>query len=218
MKFHISWDFVLAPFQLKNIAVVNSSAKKKREMMAEKGTTAPPRDDTETEENNQPPHDNDMEDTAIVTPTEEMYLRDLNNTFLSQILKDGSEWGVEDKVIVECPKLKQYFNVDTLLVQAISGRVCLYTNDKIETFPIHCSKTNFSPSLLDKILKDVEKQRATPKNLPGENWPRKLKTILSRADLDKGWMHMQNYVICMQEIQLIFNMPTWSTKVQQMIT
>ena len=28
MKSHFSWDFVLAPFQLKNIAVVNSSAKK----------------------------------------------------------------------------------------------------------------------------------------------------------------------------------------------
>ena len=27
MKSHFSWDFVLAPFQLKNIAVVNSSAK-----------------------------------------------------------------------------------------------------------------------------------------------------------------------------------------------
>ena len=27
MKSHFSWDFVIAPFQLKNIAVVNSSAK-----------------------------------------------------------------------------------------------------------------------------------------------------------------------------------------------
>ena len=29
--------------------------------------------------------------------------------------------------MVECPKLKQYFGVDTLLIQRISGRVCLHT-------------------------------------------------------------------------------------------
>ena len=120
-----------------------------------------------------------------MAPTEEIYLPDLDNTPLSQAVKDGIEFGMEDEVMVECSKLKQYFGVDTLLVQAISGRVCLYTNDEIETFPIHCSKTKFSPSLLDKALRGVEKERATPKDLPGEHWPWKLKTILSRGDLDK---------------------------------
>ena len=86
---------------------------------------------------------------------------------------------------MECPKLKQYFRVDTLLVQAILGRVCLYTNDEVETFPIHCSKTKFSPSLLDKALKGVEILRATPKDLPLENWLQKLKKVLGRMDLDR---------------------------------
>ena len=33
-----------------------------------------------------------------------MYLPDLDNTPLSQALKNGLDWGVEDKVMVECPK------------------------------------------------------------------------------------------------------------------
>ena len=157
--------------------------RRKSRRMADAETAVPQHENTE--ENNQPPQDNKTEDTEVVTPTEEMYLPDLDNTPLSQALKDGIEFGLEDEVMVECPKLKQYFRVDTLLVQAISGRVRLYTNNEIETFPIHCSKTKFSPSLLDKVLKGVEKQRATPKDLLGEDWLQKLKTVLSRRELDK---------------------------------
>ena len=120
-----------------------------------------------------------------MNPTVEMYLPDLDNTPLSQALKNGLDWGLEDEVMVECPKLKHYFRVDTLLIQRISGRVCLHTKDEDETFPIHCSKTKFSPSLLQEALERVEKQRVTPKDLLGEDWPRKLKTILGRMELDK---------------------------------
>ena len=67
--------------------------------------------------------------------------------------------------MIECPKLKQYYGVDTFLVQRISGWIQLYTNDEVETFPISCSRTMFSPSLLDKALRGTEKQRATPKDL-----------------------------------------------------
>ena len=87
--------------------------------------------------------------------------------------------------MIECPKLKQYFGVDTFLVQRTSGRICLYTHDEVETFPMSCSRTKFSPSLLDKALKRVEKQRATPKDLPGKGWPWKIKTVLSRRHLDQ---------------------------------
>ena len=59
-------------------------------------------------------------DEDTVAPTE-MYLPDLNNTPLSQALKNGLDWGMEDEVMVECPKLKQYFGVDTFLIQRISG-------------------------------------------------------------------------------------------------
>ena len=113
-----------------------------------------------------------------------MYLPDLDNTLLSQALKNGLDWGMEDEVMVECPKLKQYFGVDTLLVQRIFGQICLPTKDEDETFPISCSKTKFPIPLLKKALEGAEQQRATPKDLPGEDWPQKIKTILHRMELD----------------------------------
>ena len=121
------------------------------------------------------------EDTA--TPTE-MYLPDLDKTPLSQALKNGLDWGMEDEVMVECPKLKQYFGVDTLLVQRTSGQVCLHTKDEDETFPISCSKTKFPIPLLKKALEGAKQQRATPKDLPGEHLTCKIKTILCRVELD----------------------------------
>ena len=114
----------------------------------------------------------------------EMYLPDLHKTPLSQALKNRLDWGMEDEVTVECPKLKQYFGVDTLLVERTSGQVRLHTKDEDETFPISCSKTKFPIPLLKKFLEGAEQQRATPKDLPGEDWPRKIKTILHRMELD----------------------------------
>ena len=134
----------------------------------------------------QPPEEgqeNGAGDNSATAPTE-MYLPDLDNTPLSQALKKGLDWGVEDEVMVECPKLKQYFRVDTLLIQRTSGWVHLHTKDEDETFPIGCSKTKFPIALLKKALEGAEQQRATPKNLPGEDWPCKLKTILHRMELD----------------------------------
>ena len=113
-----------------------------------------------------------------------MYLPDLDNTPLSQALKNELDWGMEDEVMVQCPKLKQYFGVDTLLVQRTSGQVHLHTKDEDETFPISCSKTKFPIPLLKKALEGAEQQRATPKDLPGEDWPWKIKTILCRMELD----------------------------------
>ena len=86
--------------------------------------------------------------------------------------------------MVECPKLKQYFGVDTLLIQRTSGRVCLHTKDEDDTFPISCSRTKFPIPLLKKALEGAEQQTATPKDLPKEDWPHKLKTILCRMELD----------------------------------
>ena len=107
-------------------------------------------------------------DTAAPT---EMYLPDLDNTPLSQALKNGLDWGTEDEVMVECSKLKQYFGVDTFLIQRISGRVHLHTKDEDESFPINCSKTKFSISLLQKVLEGADKQRATHQINYGFLWP-----------------------------------------------
>ena len=136
----------------------------------------------EPEEEHQELQDDETIDADIAAPTE-MYLPDLDNTPLSQALKNGLDWGTEDKVMVECPK--QYLGVDILLIQRISGRVCLHTKAEDETFPINCSKTKFSISLLQKALEGAEKQRATPKDLPGEYWLQKIKTVLCRIELDK---------------------------------
>ena len=92
----------------------NSNRRKSRNM-ADAGNEDPQCQKPEEEHQEDETGD---EDTA--TPTE-MYLPDLDNTPLSQALKNGLDWGMEDEVKVECPKLKQYFGVDTLLIQRISG-------------------------------------------------------------------------------------------------
>ena len=148
----------------------NKSRRKSRNM-ADAGNKDPQHQ--EPEEEHQGPQEDKTGDEDTASPTE-MYLPNLDNTPLSQALKNGLDWGMEDEVMVECLKLKQYLGVDTFLNQRISGRVCLHTNDEDETFPISCSKTKFPIPLLKKALEGADKQRATPKDLPGEDWPQKI--------------------------------------------
>ena len=117
----------------------------------------------ETEDEHQEPQDDETEDTDTMIPTVEMYLPNLDNTLLSQALKNGLDWGLEDEVMVECLKLKQYFRVDTLLIQRISGRVRLHTNNEVETFPINCSRKKFSPSLLQKPWREQKNKGQHPR-------------------------------------------------------
>ena len=154
-----------------------NSNRRKRRNMADAGNEDPPC--WQPEEH----HGNEAGDNNTAAPTE-MYLPDLDNTPLSQALKNGLDWGMEDEVMVECPKLKQYFGVDTLLVQTILGQVHLHTKDEDETFSISCSRTKFPIPLLKKALEGAEQHRATPKDLPGEDWPCKIKTILCSMELD----------------------------------
>ena len=106
---------------------IGRNKSRRSKIMADAGNTDPQHQ--ETEEDHQEPQDDETGDMDTVTCTVEMYLPDLENTPLSQALKGGLDWGMEDEVMVECPKFKQYFGVDTLLDQRISGRVCLHTND-----------------------------------------------------------------------------------------
>ena len=92
--------------------------RKKSRNMADAGNKDPQHQ--ESEEEHQEPQEEETGDADAAVPTE-MYLPDLDNTPLSQALQNGLDWGMEDEVMVECPKLKQYFGVDTLLVQRISG-------------------------------------------------------------------------------------------------
>ena len=86
-----------------------NSNKRKNRNMADAGNEDPQCQQPEEHEDNEAGNNN------AAAPTE-MYLLDLDNTPLSQALKKGLDWGVEDEVMVECLKLKQYFGVDTLLV------------------------------------------------------------------------------------------------------
>ena len=157
--------------------ICRNSNRRKSRNMADAGNKDPQHQKQEEHQ------EDETGDEDTVAPTEK-YLADLDNTPLSQALKNGLDWGMEDEVMVECPKLKQYFGVDTLLIQRISGRVCLHTKDEDETFPISSSKTKFPIPLLKKALEGAEQQRATPKDLPGEDWPQKIKTTLCRMELD----------------------------------
>ena len=85
----------------------NSNRIKNRKM-ADAGNEDPQHQQPEEHQENETGEEN------MTAPTE-MYLPDLDNTPLSQALKNRLDWGMEDEVMVECPKLKQYFGVDTLL-------------------------------------------------------------------------------------------------------
>ena len=99
------------------------------------------------------------ENTAAPT---EMYLPDLDNTPLSQALKNGFDWGRENEVMIECPKLKQYFGVDMFLIHKSFGRIRLHTKDEDETFLISCSKTKFPIPLLEKSPKESRTTKINP--------------------------------------------------------
>ena len=108
----------------------------------------------------EPEEEHQEDETAAPT---EMYLPDLDNTPLSQALKNGLDWGMEDEVMVECPKLKQYFRVDTFLIQRISGRVHLHTKDEDETFPISCSKPSSQSPYSKKPWREQKNKGQPPR-------------------------------------------------------
>ena len=93
-----------------------NKSRRKSKSMADAGNKDPQHQEPGDE--HQEPQDDETGDTAATT---EMYLPDLDNPPLNHTLKNGLDWRMEDKVMVECPKLKQYFGVDTLLIQRISG-------------------------------------------------------------------------------------------------
>ena len=94
----------------------------------------------DTGDRNQTPNpEENKDDTQNQDLINEMYLPDLNNTPLSQALKTGLDYDMEEEVMVEFPKLKQYFGVDTFLVQRISGQIHIYTHNEVKTSPINLS-------------------------------------------------------------------------------
>ena len=95
--------------------------RKKNKNMANVGTPDTNQQPDTGDKNQTPNPEGNNEDTQNQDPMDEIYLPDLNNTPLSQALKNGLDYGMENEVMIECPKLKQYFGVDTFLVQRTSG-------------------------------------------------------------------------------------------------
>ena len=95
--------------------------RKKNKNMADRGTPDTNQQLDTGDKNQTPNPEENKDDTQNQDPMDEMYLSDLDNTPLSQALKSGLDYGMETEVMVECPKLKQYFGVDTFLVQRTSG-------------------------------------------------------------------------------------------------
>ena len=162
----------------------NSNRRKSRNM-ADAGNEDPQQQPPEEDQ------ENEAGDNNTTAPTE-MYLPDLDNTPLSQALKKGLDWGVEDEVMVECPKLKQYFGVDTLLIQRTSGRVRLHTKDEDETFPISCLRTKFPIPLLKKALEGAEQQRDLPKIYQERIGHANSIPSYAEWSWTADWMHMQH--------------------------
>ena len=129
------------------------------------GTPVPPQNEN-PEENS----DSETEDTTRGTPSGEMYLPDLNNTPFSEAIKRGINWGNNEKLIIECPKLMQFFGTNTLLIHPPTGEIRLYDKDEVEDFPVNCSTSRFLESLLTKVLENAASQHARPKDLPGKYW------------------------------------------------
>ena len=73
----------------------NSNRRKSRNM-ADAGNEDPQHQQPEEHQ------ENETGDENTTAPTE-MYLPDLDNTPISQALKNGLDWGMEDEVMVECP-------------------------------------------------------------------------------------------------------------------
>ena len=73
-------------------------------------------------------------------PEPEMFLPDLDNTLLSKALKRGIPCRRDDLFLIECPKLKKYYMVTTLLVDKETGACQLYMAVEIKNFPLPCSE------------------------------------------------------------------------------
>ena len=101
-------------------------------------------------------------------PELEKYLPDLENTSLSEALKRAIQWENHDEVLVECPRLKQYYGVDTLLVDKASGMCRLYIGGETESFPLPCALTKYPDLLLAKVLEADARQHTVPRDIPGE--------------------------------------------------
>ena len=150
-------DAALAKFTDNPERIGKDKPRKKNKSMADT-VTPDTKEQLDTGDNNQTRHteeNNDKKQNQALM--DEIYLPDLNNSPLSQALKNGLDYGTQDEVMIEYPKLKQYFGVDTFLVQRTSGRIHIYTRDEIESFPIQCSRTKFTPSLLEKALQGAER-------------------------------------------------------------
>ena len=114
-------DAALAKFTDNPERIDKDKPRKKNKNMADTGTPDTNQQPDTGDKNQTPDPEENNDDKQNQDLMDEIYLPDLNNTPLSQALKNGLDYGTQDEVMIECPKLKQYFRVDTFLVQRTSG-------------------------------------------------------------------------------------------------
>ena len=114
----------------------------------------------------------------------EMYLPDLENTPLSEAVERGIQWQNNDEILVECPKLKNFYGADTLLVDKVSGACALFIGGEREDFALPCSLNKYPDTLLASILEADVKQWTMPKDLPGEIYTNIISEPISQRGLE----------------------------------
>ena len=164
-------------------------------------------------------HQEDETGNEDVSAPTEMYLPDLDNIPLSQALKNRP-WSGNGR----------WSHGGVSKAEAIlRGRHSSSPENLRMSPPTHQGwgrdishqllKTKFPIPLLKKALEGAEQQRATPKDLPGEDWPWKIKTIRRRMELDS---RLDAYAELLSRYarnsSLSRNMHTWWAEAQQMGT
>ena len=114
-------DATLAKFTDNPERIGKDKPRKKNKNMADAGTLDTNQQPDTGDKNQTPDPEENNDDKQKQDSMDKIYLPDLNNTPLSQALKNGLDYGMQDEVMIECLKLKQYFGVDTFLLQRTTG-------------------------------------------------------------------------------------------------
>ena len=134
-------DANLAKFTDNPERIGKDKPRNKNKNMADIGTPDTNQQPDTGDKNQTPDPEENNDDKQKQNPMDKIYLPGLNNSPVNQALKNGLDYGMQDKVMIECQKLKQYFGVDTFLIQGTTGQICIYTRDEIKSFPIQCGRS-----------------------------------------------------------------------------
>ena len=111
-------DAALAKFTDNPERIGKDKPRKKNKNMADAGTLDTNQQPDTGDKNQTPDPEENNDDKQNQDPMDEIYLQLPTQ---SNLKKMDLTMDMQDEVMIECPKLKQYFGVDTFLVQITSG-------------------------------------------------------------------------------------------------